>query len=287
MYFTDPRPTLLRWLALTGLFISFSIGAHAQQFPQQNGTYGNITAGGSDCSTASRCVSYHFQSPNYSAVAIQLGGTFTATLQFEGSVDNGTTWTALQSWPMPTGTGVTSATGTGTWQAGTSALTDVRVRCSSFSSGPIAVVITATLGSGFAVPDLTSGGVPLTNTTPGALDVTVLPSSTAGSGITRVVSASAESNHVLKASAGNLYGVYVTTGNTAGYLMVFNATSAPGDGAVTPNECLWAPANSTTFLNFNPGPPSTYSTGITAVFSSTGCFTKTASATAFFAGSVK
>ena len=43
------------------------------------------------------------------------------------------------------------------------------------------------------------------------------PSSSSAVGITPVVSASLESNHVLKASPGNLYGVYATTGATAGW----------------------------------------------------------------------
>lgn len=121
----------------------------------------------------------------------------------------------------------------------------------------------------------------------GNLGVQIAPTSSSTNGITAVVSASAEGSHVLKASAGNLYSIYVTTGVTAGYLMVFNATSAPVDGAVTPNQCVWAPANATTSVNYGSGPPGVYSTGITAVFSSTGCFTKTASATAFFHGRVK
>lgn len=121
----------------------------------------------------------------------------------------------------------------------------------------------------------------------GALKTAVLPTSDANAAITAVVSTAAESNHVLKASAGNLYGVSVTSGATAGFLMVFNATSAPADGAVTPIQCVVVPANNTVGLTFNSGPPDAYSTGITAVFSSTGCFTKTASATAFFSGRVK
>jgi len=69
--------------------------------------------------------------------------------------------------------------------------------------------------------------------------------------------------------------------------MVFDATSAPADGAVTPKECAVAPANATTFIDYGGGPPESFATGITAVFSSTGCFTKTASATAFFHGTVQ
>lgn len=100
-------------------------------------------------------------------------------------------------------------------------------------------------------------------------------------GITPVVSSAPESGHLIKAAPGNLYSLYVTTGAAAGYVMTFNSKSAPADGAVTPVECVAAPANSTISISFT-GPPDIYSQGIVAVFSSTGCFTKTASPTAFF-----
>ena len=100
-------------------------------------------------------------------------------------------------------------------------------------------------------------------------------------GIVPVLSAAAEASHLIKAAPGNLYSLYVTTGATAGYLMTFNANAAPADGAVTPVECVVAPANTTVSISFN-GPPDIYSIGIVAVFSATGCFTKTASPTAFF-----
>jgi hypothetical protein len=117
--------------------------------------------------------------------------------------------------------------------------------------------------------------------------VMLAPTSSSSMAIASVVSSAAESNHPLKGSAGNLYGVSVTTGTISGFLMTFNATSAPSDGAVTPIACVVAPANATTSLTFSGRPPSYYSIGIVVVFSSTGCFTKTASATAFFAGDVQ
>lgn len=100
---------------------------------------------------------------------------------------------------------------------------------------------------------------------------------------TPVVSTAAEGSHVLKASPGNLYALYVVdTGAVAGFIMVFNAVSAPANGAVTPIHCVPVTASGYNFLNFAPQPPEFYSVGITAVYSSTGCFTKTTSATAFF-----
>lgn len=121
----------------------------------------------------------------------------------------------------------------------------------------------------------------------GAASVVVSPSGVSVDGITPVVSTAVESSHILKASAGNFYGACVTTGATAGFMMVFNATSAPADGAVTPTEWIQIAANSTACLSYGSGPPNAYATGITLVYSSTGPFTKTASATAAFVGRVK
>lgn len=101
--------------------------------------------------------------------------------------------------------------------------------------------------------------------------------------------AAAESCRVLQASAANLYKVTVAIAATTGYVMIFNATSAPGDGAVSPawpairvvsdGTSGWAD------ISFNP--PLRLGTGATVCFSSTGPFTKTASATAAIGGLVK
>lgn len=116
--------------------------------------------------------------------------------------------------------------------------------------------------------------------------VEIAPTAAAAAGIAPVVSTAVEANHVLKAGAGNLYGFQVTSGGTSGFVMVYNSVSAPADGAVTPAKCFELPANSTIGVDFAPI-PMVLTTGITIGFSSTGCFTKTASATAFFSGHVK
>ena len=108
------------------------------------------------------------------------------------------------------------------------------------------------------------------------------PTASSSFGIAPGSSSALEASHVLKASAGNLYSLYVMTTSVGGYLMTFNATSAPADGAVTPVECIQILANSAAAISWDGAPPDYYSTGIVVVFSSTGPFTKTASATAFF-----
>ena len=120
--------------------------------------------------------------------------------------------------------------------------------------------------------------------------VEIAPTAGAAAGITPVISAAAEANHILKAGAGNLYAAYATS-TVAGYLLIFNATTAPADGAVTPQNCIPGALTQSGIyaasISYNPGPAEVFTTGITASWSSTGCFTKTASATAFIHGSVK
>jgi hypothetical protein len=113
------------------------------------------------------------------------------------------------------------------------------------------------------------------------------PSSSSGVAITPVVSSAAETGHILKASAGNFYSLVVTTGATAGYVMIHNSATVPSAGAVTPLMCVAVPANTTVSIGASGDAPTRYSTGISASFSSTGCFTQTDSATAFFAGNVQ
>ncbi len=116
------------------------------------------------------------------------------------------------------------------------------------------------------------------------------PSSSSSIGITPIVSASAEATHVLKATPGNVYSAYATNlTSTAGYLVILNSTTAPADGAITPLACALLAPNGVASINYAPGPPGVFSTGITAVVTSAStCFTKTTGViTAFISGSVQ
>jgi len=108
------------------------------------------------------------------------------------------------------------------------------------------------------------------------------PTGSAGQALATTANAAVGASLVLKASAGNLYGFNIVTGASAGYLMIFDATSAPADGAVTPKRCIAIAANTSIDRTF--GKPIRFTSGITLVFSTTGPYTKTASATAFLAG---
>ena len=103
-----------------------------------------------------------------------------------------------------------------------------------------------------------------------------------GNPIASSQTATAASSLVLKASGGILNSLQANNSSTAGYLLVFDAASAPADGTVTPTFCYEMAANTTLQETWTYGV--SFVTGITLVYSSTGCFSKTASATAFLAG---
>lgn len=121
------------------------------------------------------------------------------------------------------------------------------------------------------------------STSVGVLGVAQVPTNSANAAVTPQATTAVASNLVLCSAACNFYGAALTTGAVGGYLMVFNATSAPADGAVTPTICRAIGANSSVEVDYSTS-PRRMSTGATAVFSTTGCYTKTASATAAIEG---
>lgn len=117
------------------------------------------------------------------------------------------------------------------------------------------------------------------------------PTSSASIGITAATSTAAEASHVIKAAPGNLYSAYATNiTSTAGFLVIVNATAAPGTGALTGAtvlDCVALPASGSASINYAPNPPKVYSIGIVAlVTSASTCFTFTSGTiTAFISGS--
>jgi hypothetical protein len=118
----------------------------------------------------------------------------------------------------------------------------------------------------------------------------IVPTATPSQGVAGAASATVLGGRVLKNTAGNLFEAQVTTGASAGNFMLFDSATVPADGAVTPIKCVVVPANSTATLTYKPIPLS-FVNGMSAVFSTpagaAGCFTKTASATAFIQGDTK
>ena len=122
----------------------------------------------------------------------------------------------------------------------------------------------------------------------GVIATASAPSTSTAVGIVPVVTSVAAATLVVKTSAGNLYSISATNLTaTTGYLQVFNATSAPADGAVAPIFCAPLPSSGVVSLSFST--PAVFATGVSAAVSSaTTCFTKTTGViTAFISGSVK
>jgi hypothetical protein len=76
-----------------------------------------------------------------------------------------------------------------------------------------------------------------------------------------------------------MFSASVRSGAAAGFLLIIPQATVPGDGAVTPSLCIDVAANSSVVVVYDKGIG--FPAGMVAVFSTTGCFTKTISNTAF------
>lgn len=90
-----------------------------------------------------------------------------------------------------------------------------------------------------------------------------------------IVTATAANNKVILVRPGSMLSVTATNStSTAGFVLVLNATSSPGDGTMTPLACAVLPASGSSSISSTV--PLYFSTGITVVLSSAAdCFTKT------------
>jgi hypothetical protein len=105
---------------------------------------GALTATNASC-TATACVSMPVTSGS-NAIGVQITGTFTGTVTFEGSVD-GTNYVTTAVVPVGTTRTLTgTATAAGVWQWNVSGLTAIRARCTAFTSGTINVTINRSAG---------------------------------------------------------------------------------------------------------------------------------------------
>lgn len=153
----------------------------------------------------------------------------------------------------------------------------------TYVSGPSG----ATLGtSANQATQITAEQAIQANQTGGGQFANPFPTAASGAGVTQQASTTVTGATLFKSGAGNLYGLNLVTGGSAGFLLVFDAAGVPADGAVQPVRCLPIAANTGIELNWR-GAPLRLGTGIVVVFSTTGCFTKTMSATAFMSADVK
>jgi hypothetical protein len=131
------------------------------------------------------------------------------------------------------------------------------------------------------------GGVKSSNQSPTINDPTTV---TAMSPIAAISTAALAANQIVLSGAGNLNSFEVSADATLSaapwWIMIFDATAAPADGAVTPKKCFAQASGVTSYAAAFPAPIA-FGTGITIGVSTTGCFTKTASVHAFISGDAK
>jgi hypothetical protein len=89
----------------------------------------------------------------YSAFAVILSGTWTATPSFQGTVD-GTTWTNLKVQPLNGGTAIAATVANGQWMGGCGGLKQVRVVATIFTSGTINITLRAVRAGVLDMPEL-------------------------------------------------------------------------------------------------------------------------------------
>lgn len=188
-----------------------------------------------------------------------------ATLTIESSNDGGRTWTAT-SGVDNTGLGSTTRTTDGDFRVDAAGHTRVRLRVSSTGTGSVNVAY-------LAIPAVS---LPSAD---GSSSVVIAPST---SGLGPTSSTALESSRIFKASSCLLFDFQVNTTTSPGWVLVFNSATVPADGPVTPAKAYQLPANSTLGASWAPAPPLLLGTGCTIVFSTTGPYTKAASATAMF-----
>lgn len=156
--------------ALCGFFIACGI-AQAQN---SSGTQ-TLTVANAGCVSGS-CVQLKFDSNDVASATISLSGSFTATVQFEASndglalTDANKVWVAISGTPLNGTTAVTSATTANVWKFNVASSTDIRARCSAFTSAPTVIikssraVANAGGGGGSSLPALSDNGTVVTST---------------------------------------------------------------------------------------------------------------------------
>lgn len=100
--------------------------------------------------------------------------------------------------------------------------------------------------------------------------------------VTPQASQAVETSHVVPAGQAFLHGAQITTGAASGFFMILNAAADPGNGAVKPIKCVVVAAFSTVGISPDSNTIWDFPLGAVLVFSTTGCFTETQSATAYF-----
>lgn len=83
-----------------------------------------------------------------SSFAIQVSGTWVGTLQFERSLDNGSTWTAVNAFTAGTNFVTQTTTANGNYNGNASSSTGIRIRATAWTSGTASIILVFGSGTG-------------------------------------------------------------------------------------------------------------------------------------------
>ena len=203
--------------------------------------------------------------------AVDVRGTFSATILIEGTVD-GTNFITLSVLPIGAGLNVAqvaSITAAGAWWGNANGLQQVRARVSAYTSGSATVVIRAMQAAGmvFNLPagqttqpvsgtvtaNIGTGSIAAGTNAIGDVGVQYRTSTTGAASIVNVLSPATPAGQSVKGSAGRLLGFAVSNTNAAvRYLKIFNATAVtPGTTSALTEIAI--PPNQTITINFEGG----------------------------------
>lgn len=116
-----------------------------------NQTAAFLNTASTDCLTAGSCVVLALGSLDRTA-SVTANGTFSGTLQIEGSASGGSQWTAMSCPTWSAGAAVSSFTATGGWTCDIAGKTHVRIRQSSYTSGGATISLASSQGVASIAP---------------------------------------------------------------------------------------------------------------------------------------
>ena len=100
-----------------------------------------ITTNGATCNPSTNCLVVNLPQDKGGAT-LTISGTWTGTISFEATGDDGTTWVAINATPLVSAAAVVSASANGSWQRNISGFTGLRMRSSAAMTGSAVVTIT-------------------------------------------------------------------------------------------------------------------------------------------------
>lgn len=176
-----------------------------------------------------------------SSVNITVSGTDSGTLAFERSSDGGTTYVPFSVELLGVGAAYKSITITDNNPyvfRGNGAITNVRVRCTTYTSGTFVIKIQPGVGTGVVI---SNQGVPNSNAYP--WPSTDTPQTTGGYSTSTFISTGAVQATNAKNTAGQIYRVNFTNINaTPVYVRLYNKATAPSTSD-TPIWRITVPGN--------------------------------------------